>query len=193
MKNHVLRDINNFRGCKKSEQMNLPICNFDAKNAVLCPKCENNVVLGIITKADVDASIKLAQLAKSNKTIDKFTLYSCREFDGNFVLSFGKNDIRIIRQSRTLYRLLQSQFQGKIWLVEADENDKKFIEDLFFTTKILSINSVWVPGGGQKTKVVVSGKWTPRFPIDTEKVIQIVKNARNLDIEVEFEEKRGRR
>jgi transcription antitermination factor NusA-like protein len=171
--------------------MKLPICNFDAKNMVLCPKCESKIESGNITKADVDASIKLAQLAKSNHIIDKFTLYSCKEFDGNFVLSLAKNDIMVIRQSRVLYRLLQDQFQGKIWLVEDDENDKKFIEDLFFPTKILSINSVWVPSGVQKTKAVVSGKWTPRFPIDTNKVIQIVKNARNLDIEIEFEEKRA--
>lgn len=171
--------------------MKLPICNFDAKNAILCPKCESKVESGNITKADVEASIKLAQLSKSNQVIDKFTLYSCKEFNGNFVLSLAKNDIMIIRQSRTLYRLLQDQFQGKIWLVEDNENDKKFIEDLFFPTKILSINSVWAPGGVQKTKAVISGKWTPRFPIDTNKVIQIVKNARNLDIEIEFEEKRG--
>ncbi|HUT05778.1 MAG TPA: transcription elongation factor NusA [Nitrosopumilaceae archaeon] len=170
--------------------MKLPICTFDAKNSVLCPQCEKRVEEGEITKADVDASIKLANLAKSNQEIDKFTLYSCREFDGNFVLSFSKNDILTIRQSRVFYRLLQDQFQGKIWLVEAEENDQKFIEDMFFPTKILSINSVWPPGQMQKTKAVVSGKWTPRFPINTEAVIQIVKDARNLDIEIEFENKR---
>jgi transcription antitermination factor NusA-like protein len=96
----------------------------------------------------------------------------------------------IIRQSRVLYGLIQDQFQGKIWLVEAEETDKKFIEDLFFPTKILSFKSVWALGGVQKTKAVVTGKWTQRFPIDTEKVVQIVKNARNLDIEIEFEDKR---
>jgi len=170
--------------------MNLPICNFDAKNLLLCPQCEKKVEDGKITKADVDASMKLAQIAKTNPDIDKFTLHSCREFDGNFVLSFSKEDIMIIRQSRTLYRLIQDQFQGKIWLVEAEENDQKFIEDMFFPTKILSINNVWAPGGIQKTKAVVSGKWTPRFPINTETVIQIVKDARNLDIEIEFENKR---
>jgi transcription antitermination factor NusA-like protein len=171
--------------------MKLPICIFDAKNSVLCPQCENKLQEGRLTKSDVDASIKLAQLAKSNQDIDKFTLYSCKEFSGNFVLSLSKNDIRTIRQSRVLYRLLQDQFQGKIWLVEADENDQKFIEDMLFPTKILSINSVWVPGRIQKTKAVVSGKWTPRFPINTETVIQIVKNARNLDIEIEFENNRA--
>ncbi|MGH1520799.1 MAG: transcription elongation factor NusA [Nitrosopumilus sp.] len=170
--------------------MKLPICLFDAKNAVLCPQCEGKVDTGKLTKADVEASITLAKIAKSNNIIENFTLYSCKEFQGSFVLSLAKNDIMTIRQSRTLYRLLQDQFKGKIWLVEAEETDKRFIEDLFFPTKILSINSVWAPGGVQKTKAVVSGRWTSRFPIDTEKVIQIVKNARNLDIEIEFEDNR---
>ena len=171
--------------------MKLPICNFDAKNTVLCPQCEGKVEDGSLTKADVDAAIKIAQLAKENDNIENFTLFSCKEVDGDFVLSLAKNDIMVIRQSRTLYRLLQGQFSGKIWLVEADETDRRFIEDLFFPTKILSINSVWVPGGIQKTKAVVSGKWTPRFPIDTKKVVEIVKNIRDLDIEIEFEDKRS--
>ena len=168
--------------------MIFPICGFDAKNAVLCPQCEGKVDSGALTKADVDASITLAKIAKTNKEIENFSLFSCKEFQGNFILSLAKNDIMIVRQSRTLYRLLQDQFKGKIWLVETDETDKKFIEDLFFPTKILAINVVWAKGV-QKTKAVVSGKWTPKFPIDTKIVIEIVKNIRNLDIEIEFEDK----
>jgi len=168
--------------------MIFPICGFDAKNAVLCPQCEGKVDSGALTKADVDASITLAKIAKTNKEIENFSLFSCKEFQGNFILSLAKNDIMVIRQSRTLYRLLQDQFKGKIWLVETDETDKKFIEDLFFPTKILAINVVWAKGV-QKTKAVVSGKWTAKFPIDTKIVIEIVKNIRNLDIEIEFEDK----
>ena len=168
--------------------MIFPICGFDAKNAVLCPQCEGKVETGELTKADVDASILLAKIAKTTKEIETFSLYSCKEVQGNFILALAKNDIMKIRQSRTLYRLLQDQFKEKIWLVEADETDKKFIEDLFFPTKILAINAVWA-GGIQKTKAVVSGKWTSKFPIDTKKVIEIVKNTRNLDIEIEFEDK----
>ena len=168
--------------------MIFPICGFDAKNAVLCPQCEGKVETGELTKADVDASILLAKIAKTTKEIETFSLYSCKEVQGNFILALAKNDIMKIRQSRTLYRLLQDQFKEKIWLVEADETDKKFIEDLFFPTKILAINAVWAEGI-KKTKAVVSGKWTSKFPIDIKKVIEIVKNTRNLDIEIEFEDK----
>ena len=168
--------------------MIFPICGFDAKNAILCPQCEGKVETGEITKADVDASILLAKIAKSNKEIENFSLHSCKEFQGNFILALAKNDIMIIRQSRVLYRLLQDQFKDKIWLVEADETDKKFIGDLFFPTKILAINVVWADGI-QKTKAIISGKWTSKFPIDTKKIMEIVKNVRNLDIEIVFEDK----
>jgi len=84
--------------------MIFPICGFDAKNAVLCPQCEGKVETGELTKADVDASISLAKIAKSNKQIENFSLHSCREFQGNFIIALAKNDIMIIRQSRTLYR-----------------------------------------------------------------------------------------
>ena len=168
--------------------MKFPICGFDAKNAVLCPQCETKIETGELTKTDVDASIILAKIAKTNREIENFSLHSCKEFQGNFILALAKNDIMAIRQSRTIYKLLQDQFQEKIWLIEAEETDKKFIQDLFFPTKILAINVVWTEGI-QKTKAVVSGKWTPKFPIDTKKVIEIVKNIRNLDIEIEFEDK----
>ena len=170
--------------------MKLPICGFDAKNAVLCPQCEGKVESGILSQSDVDSSIILANIAKSNSEIEEFTLYSGKEIKGNLILALDKKDIMKIRQSRTIYRTLQDQFKSKIWLVEADETDKKFIEDLFFPTKILSINSVWGIEGVMKTKVVISGRWTPRFPIDTKKVVEIVKNTRNLDIEIEFEDNR---
>lgn len=168
--------------------MQVPICIFDAKNAILCPQCESKLEKGQLTKADVDASIKIAKLAKTNSEIDKFTLFSCSEISGEYVLYLAKSDIETIRQSRTLYRTLQAEFPGKIWIVESEANDRKFIEDLFFPTKILSINVVWVPGGIQKTKIIVSGKWTTRFPIDITKVAEIVKQIRQLDVVIEFEE-----
>ena len=49
--------------------MKLPICGFDAKNSVLCPQCESKVESGILTKADVEASMNLAKIGKTNKKL----------------------------------------------------------------------------------------------------------------------------
>ncbi len=168
--------------------MNLPICGFDAKNALLCPQCEARLGDGSLSRSDVDASIKLARLAKESPEIDGFTLFSCAEIGANVVIALDKSDIRAIRQSRTLYGLIRAQFEQKIWLVGAGEGDERFIGDLFFPTKVLSVNTVWAPGGARRAKAVISGRRTSKFPIDTDQVVRIVKDARNIDIEIEFEE-----
>ncbi len=170
--------------------LQVPICTFDAKNAVLCPQCESKLEAGHLTQADVDASMKLAKLAKTIPEIEKFSMNSCRQIGLNHVMYLSKHDIDATRKSRTLYRAISGEFSGKVWLVESEASDRKFIEDLFFPAKLLSINAVWAPGGLQKTKVIISGKWTSRFPIDTEQVAKIVKELRQLDIVIEFEEKK---
>jgi transcription antitermination factor NusA-like protein len=169
--------------------MRTPICNFDAMNGILCPQCESKLDQGVLTKADVDASMKLVKLSQKIPQIEKFTLNSCRESNGDFVIYLGSQDIMTIRQSRELYRILQGEFSGKIWLVHQDSDDKKFIEDVFFPIKILAINQVWALGGLRKTKVIVSGKKTSKFPIDVNRVIAIVHDLRKIELVVEFERK----
>ena len=158
-------------------------------NGILCPQCESKLDSGQLTKADVEASIKLVQLSQKITPIEKFTLNSCHESNGNYILYLSSSDIMTIRQSRELYSILQREFPGKIWLVEIECDDKKFIEDMFFPIKILAINQVWMLGGTKKTKVIVSGRRTPRFPIDVDKVIAISKDIRKIELVVEFERK----
>ncbi len=174
---------------EKSISLRTPICSFDAMNGILCPQCESKLDSGQLTKADVDASIKLVQLSQKIPQIEKFTLNSCQEYNGDYVLYLNSTDIMTVRQSRELYRILQGEFQGKIWLVEEKCDDKKFIEDMFFPIKILAINQLWAPGGIKKTKAIVSGKKTFRFPIDVDKVIAISEHLRKIELVVEFERK----
>ena len=169
--------------------MRTPICSFDAMNGILCTQCEAKLGSGQLTRADVEASMKLVQLSQKIPQIEKFTLNSCQESNGNYILYLSTMDIMTIRQSRDLYRILQGEFPGKIWLIEVECDDKKFIEDMFFPIKILAINQVWKPGTGKKTKVIVSGRRTPRFPIDVDKVIAISMDIRKIELVVEFERK----
>ena len=158
-------------------------------NAILCPQCESQLHQGSITKADVEASIKLVKLSQKFPQLENFTLNSCQQSHGDYVLYLDSQDIMTIRKSRELYGLLQSEFTGKIWLVHQNHDEKKFIEDLFFPIKILGINQVWGLGGLKKTKVIVSGKMTPRFPINIDKVVKIALDLRKIDLVVEFEKK----
>jgi hypothetical protein len=115
-------------------------------NGILCPQCESKLDQGTLTKADVDASIKLVKLSQKIPPVDKFTLNACRASHGDYVLYLNSQDIMTIRQSRELYRILQGEFPGKIWLVHQYSYYDKFLEVVFFPMKILLINKVLAPG-----------------------------------------------
>jgi hypothetical protein len=82
----------------------------------------------------------------------------------------------------------EDEFQTKVWFVEAEANDKRFIENLFFPIKVLTVNLIWLPDGNKLTRVVVDGK-SDNFESKTtiEKIKKIAKEIRNIELLVESE------
>ena len=170
--------------------MKIPICTFDAKTAILCTKCETKLRSGQLTDADIEGAIKITKLAQRNQDINKFTMASASKVDDDFVIALSGSDISTIRLNPTLLKKFEDEFQSKVWFVETQATDKRFIENLFFPTKVLAVNILWLPDGSKLTRVIISAsdKIEPQqqHP-NIEKVKQIAKKIRNIELLVEFE------
>jgi hypothetical protein len=168
--------------------LKIPICTFDAKTGILCAKCETKLRLGQLKQADVEGAIKLTKLADRNQDINKFTLMGAAKVDGDFVLILRGSDISVLRSNTMLATKFEDEFQTKVWFVEAEANDKRFIENLFFPIKVLTVNLIWLPDGNKLTRVVVDGK-SDNFESKTtiEKIKKIAKEIRNIELLVESE------
>jgi len=99
----------------------------------------------------------------------------------------GKGDHDIIRKNFGVFRRLEKELAKKIWVVEADATDRQMLEDIFFPVKILMVNTIWLPDGSKLTKVIIPGRKTKKFPLDLEKLQNIVKIVRGIDLIIEFE------
>jgi transcription antitermination factor NusA-like protein len=76
--------------------------------------------------------------------------------------------------------------------VEADASYKRFIENLFFPIKIIAVNTIWLPDGSKLTKVKVIISASDKIEaqqqhLNIEKVMQIAKKIKNIELLVEFE------
>jgi transcription antitermination factor NusA-like protein len=167
-----------------------PICTFDAKTAILCAKCETKLRSGQLTEADIEGAIKITKLAERNQDISKFTMTSASKVDADFIIALSGADIGTIRSNPTLLKRFEDEFQSKVWFVEAQATDKRFIENLFFPIKVLAVNILWLPDGRKLTKVIISSldkiEAQQQHP-NIEKVKQIAKKIRNIELLVEFE------
>jgi transcription antitermination factor NusA-like protein len=164
-----------------------PICSFDAKTGTLCSKCEDKLRSGHLTQADVECAVKLVKIAERDQEINKFTMINAYHVNGDIVLVLQRSDLSTLRSNVELSRKIQQQFQSKVWFVEAEATDKRFLENLFFPARILTINLIWLPDGNKLTKVIVAAKDGQVSGINVEQIQKITKTVRNIELLVDFE------
>ena len=166
--------------------MKLPICIFDAKTGVLCPKCESRLKNGELSKTDVESSIKLIKLSNKNQDIDKLNLIGSQKIDEDYVLILKESNVSHINSNDKLISLIEKEFNGKVWFVEANSSVRKILENLFFPIRILKTNMIWLPDGNQVTQVTIESKDYEKFFSIIEKVKKIVNVVRNIELVVEI-------
>lgn len=171
--------------------MKTPICTFDAKTGILCAKCETKLRLGHLTQADIEGAMKITKLAEHNQDINKFTMISAAKVDDDFILILRGSDIVILRANTSLLKKLEDEFQGKIWFVEAEATDRRFLENLFFPAKVLTVNLIWLPDGIKLTKVIVTGSNNhSEWHTNIERIKKIAKEIRNIELLVELHQQK---
>jgi transcription antitermination factor NusA-like protein len=163
-----------------------PICSFDAKTGVLCAGCEAKLESGLLTPTDIEIAIKLTKLAEREEAVNTLSLISAAKLGVDSVLFFRGSDIVFLRSNPELLKKLESEFGGAVWFVEAKATDRKFIENLFFPSKVVSINFFWLPDGKKLTKVLVEGK-DSKIASKATKIQDIAKELRNVELIIEYE------
>ena len=140
-----------------------------------------------MTYADVEGAIKISRLAEHNEYVNKFTMVRASKVDDDFILSLTGSDINVLRINPSLIKEFENEFQSKVWFIETDATDRRFIENLFFPAKILTVNLVWLPDGNKLTKVIVAPRNDLEWPMNVEKIKKIANEVRNIELLVEFE------
>ena len=167
--------------------MKTPICSFDAKTGTLCSRCEDKLRSGHLTQVDVECAVKLVKLAERDQEINKFTMINAYHVNGDIVLVLQRSDLSALRSNVELSRKIEQQFENKVWFVEAEATDKRFLENLFYPARILTINLIWLPDGSKLTKVIVAAKEGQVSGINVEQIQKITKTVRNIELLVDFE------
>ncbi len=166
--------------------MKVPICTFDAKTGVLCPKCESRLKNGELSDVDVECSIKLIKLSHKNQDIDKLNLIGSQKIDEDYVLILKDSNISHINSNDKLVSSVEEEFKGKVWFVEANSSIRRFLENLFFPIRILKTNMIWLPDGNQVTQVTIESKDYEKFISIIEKIKRIVNAIRKIELVVEI-------
>jgi transcription antitermination factor NusA-like protein len=96
------------------------------------------------------------------------------------------NVARLLSYGGKILRAVRNKTGKTIRVLEYGVDDRKFLEDLFAPSSILTINTIWLPDGTTETRVILKkrGRRIPPFHIEALK--QIAREARGMTLRVEF-------
>ena len=162
-----------------------PICSFDAKTGVLCAKCEERLRSKDLTQDEVHASIVLTRLAQRYSEVDKITLVTAFKVETDFVLVMRGSDLQLIRAHEAIRAETARQFGARVWMVESDSSDRRFIENLLYPRRVLSVNLIWLPDGNKLTRAILDSNRTSDLENDLYKIQRIAKKIKDIELLVE--------
>ncbi len=167
--------------------LRIPICAFDAKTGILCAKCQAKLSAGQISSSDIVVSKALVKLAESVPEINKSTLQRSYEVEGSYVLEMEQADANAVRAKPEIKQKLEELLKGKVWVIGASNSERRFLEELFYPIRILTVNTVWLPDGSKLTKVIIPGRRPERMRGEIEALKKIVKRVKGIELLVESE------
>jgi transcription antitermination factor NusA-like protein len=104
---------------------------------------------------------------------------------------FRGSDVSVLRGNEELASKIEKQMGQKVWFVETEASERRFIESLFHPLKVLSVNFFWLPQANKLTKVVIADD-PKNTPVNIEKVQKIAKAIKNIELLVEFKNNQKR-
>ncbi len=124
--------------------MRTPLCEIDVKREDLCSDCQKRLDGGQINELDVRVSRSLHKLGKKfffkNVDFDK-----ALELNELIVLVCEGNIGSLIGKKGRVVAELTAEFGKKVRVIEKSADEKKMVQDLVGTARVLGINKVFDP------------------------------------------------
>ncbi|MEM1584529.1 MAG: hypothetical protein QXF28_05635 [Nitrososphaerota archaeon] len=166
--------------------MDLPICSFDLKSGMLCPRCEEKILRGLYDDLDIKVMKTFIELEKELPKLAKTGYVKTVEFADTIYIILKEDSLKYIDQE-TLYLLkkkLREKLGKKIKIIEDDKNVSRFIEKLVAPARIITINKIWLPDGSEEMRVILDRE---RSLQAASSVIEVVKKVKHITLRIDFE------
>ena len=168
--------------------MQTQLCEFCLRSGMLCSKCQGKVSSGIVNDLYMKVAQYLLKVENQNPQLNKASLDKVVDVGGFLVLVVGRGDRnKFMGDTGRLARDLGDSFKRRVLVIEKGVNDRGFLEDLFSSQRIVTINIIWLPDGSTETRVVLQSRGARRLSKKRMRALtQIAKKVRNMDLRVEY-------
>jgi transcription antitermination factor NusA-like protein len=172
--------------------MRMQLCNFCVKSGILCQKCQEKIRTGTVNETYIKIAKLLIKFEDKYPSIQKIFLNNVYNVDNIIAIAVGSGDSsRLLASRGQILRELSRSIGKRIRVFEGSGDVRKFLEELFMPTKILAINTIWLPDGSTETRVVLPER-PRRLSMSREVLKELAEKIRGMTLRITFEDQEER-
>lgn len=173
--------------------MEFPLCVFDLKTGIFCPRCEEKLRKGLYDEFDVEVMKLLLQLEKSFPQLHGASYVKAVNGAETIFIVLREGSLRGFDQRNlvALRKKLKERLGKHVRVVEDDHDVSRFIEKVVVPARVVAVNKIWLPDGSEEMRVVLDHERNLKAGINS--LIEVVKRVKGINLRVDFERRRWRR
>jgi len=155
---------------------------------MLCSKCREKIRSGSIAEIYMKVASYLLDIEGKYPMLQKAKLNNVIESGNYLILIVGRGDQpKFYSLGGKLIREIGDHFRKRVLVIEEGLSDRRFLEELFSTQQILTINIIWLPDGSTETRIVLKKRGSKRLSNKRiQSLVEIAKKIRNMNLRVEY-------
>ena len=170
--------------------MELPLCSFDLRTGIFCPRCSEKLERGFYNDLDVRVMRLFLELEKKFTKLQKAGYVKSVDGGGTiFVIlrsgDLGRFEVREIAQLR---KILSEELGKHVRLIEDNPDPLKFLESVAAPARVVAVNKIWLPDGSEETRVIFDHERNLR--VGEEALKKLMEEVKGMKMTIDFERRR---
>lgn len=164
-----------------------PVCYFDLKSGILCPRCEAKLRSGEITELDIEVARLLVNIESRFPHLQKASFIKAVDAEEYVFVVVGRGDLAKLNPIIGDLRRILSDKLGKPTIILENQSDPRpLLEDLISPLRIVGMNTVWIPDGTREIHIIVSGS-RRNLPVSEKILHSVVEKLYGTSLRLTFE------
>lgn len=167
--------------------MDLPLCSFDLKTGIFCPRCSEKIRRELYTELDIRVMKKLVELEKEFTKLQRGGYVGSVDGEDAIFVVLKEGTLRDmdIKEISQLRKTLERELGKPVRLLEDAADPIKFIEKAVVPARIVAINKIWLPDGSEETRIILDHE--RNLKIKNESLMRLVEKIKKMKINIDFE------
>jgi len=173
--------------------VDLPLCSFDLRTGIFCPRCSEKLERGLYSDLDVKVMKKLLELEKKIPKLQKAGYV--KSVDGGdvvfIILREGSLRDLDVKDLSELRKNLADDLEKPIRVVEDSPDPIRFIERAASPARVVAVNKIWLPDGSEEVRVILDHE--RNLKISPESLMRVAEEVKKMKLSIDFERRWRRR